>query len=163
MSSENRNQRSRRAQPTHPVTIVGRDQVPHTISTDDELDLVAVERTIGFNCSSGRRISGTWSGFPIIPLLELVGIPEGTTHLVIESTDEQRGCLTIQEAIRGLLAFERDGERLETPRFVASDIAGARAIKNVRRIETIELEPDEDRATYENFTLDSENPRERRT
>lgn len=122
----------------------------------EEPGLVEVQREIGFDCTSGRHINAMWTGFPIVPLIESVGISDGTTHLIIESRDDQRGCIPITNALEGILAFTRDGEILEGPRFVAQGIAGPRAVKLVRRIEAVELDQGTERSGLENFTIDPE-------
>lgn len=154
MSPDGRRRRDRGFGSNRPVTIAGREEVTLAEVPDGALDRMAVERAVGFDCSSGRHVSGVWRGFPVVPLLEHAGLPGATTHLVVESADGQTGCVSIREATRGLLAFERDGERLETPRFVAPDVAGPRAVKDVRRIAAVELAPGDSRQTHERFTLD---------
>lgn len=151
-------QRNIRPPVTHPVTVVGRRRIPLRTVLGEASDLNQTERAIAFDCTSGRRISAVWTGFPTIPLIEPAGIPRETTHLKIESTGDHTGCVSLYTAMDGLLAFERDGERLDGFRFVAPDIHGPRAVKNVGRIETIALEPGDDRARYEQFQIRSKDP-----
>lgn len=152
----------RESRPEPPVTIAGREEVPLDEVPDGALDRLAVERTVGFDCSSGRHVSGVWRGVPVVPLLEHAGLPGGTTHLVVEGADGQAACVPVREAARGLLAFERDGERLGAPRFVAPDVAGPRAVKDVRRIAAVELDPGDSRQAYERFGPGGEADGERR-
>lgn len=149
MSPSNRRHRDRAPHREHAVAIIGRRRATLDSLVDEEPNVAAVRRRIEFDCSSGRPITGTWTGFRILPLLERVGVPGGTTHLSVESTQGHAACVAIGGVMEGLLAFERDGAALDGLRFVAPDIVGPRAVKHVRRVEVVELAPGTDRSTLE--------------
>lgn len=117
------------------------------------LEVELVEKRLQFDCTSGRTISASWLGVPLLELVETAtGIPGETTHLVLTSSDGQTACISIAEAQGGLLATESNGDRLEAPRFVASGIAGPRAVKAVESIDPVTLEAHESRDEYESLT-----------
>lgn len=140
-------------QQSHTVTIKTHERVTLESLVAQTPNLESIDQRIRFDCVSGSTIDATWKGFPFLPLLETVGIPGDTTHFTIESTDGQRGCISVQEAANGLIAYERDSELLDAPRFVAPDIMGPRAVKDIRSIEAVSLEPGEPRENYESITI----------
>ncbi|MFD1647612.1 molybdopterin-dependent oxidoreductase [Haloarchaeobius litoreus] len=138
----------------------GRDRTTADVLVDGEtprsLDALlstagvgTVERTLGYDCLSRGLVDATWRGVPVRDLVEAVGLPDETTHLLVESRDGHRGCVPIGTALDGLLALERDGEPLSGPRFLAPQIEGPRAVKDVARLEPVALAPHEDRTAYE--------------
>lgn len=117
--------------------------LPPMIEGTSEFETQMLERT--FRCSSGESIGDEWVGIPIATLLETVGASGETTHLVVEGSDEFRICVPILDALDGLLAYRQDGNDDDgVPRFVAPAIAGTRAVKQVSKIETVSLDPDDD-------------------
>ncbi|WP_435345879.1 molybdopterin-dependent oxidoreductase [Haloarchaeobius sp. HRN-SO-5] len=115
----------------------------------DSPDVRTVDRTLGYECLTGGQVDATWRGVPVADLVDAVGLPGETTHLVVESRDGYRSCVEVRVAVEGLLAFERDGDRLDGPRFLAPAIEGPRAVKDVVALRPVSLDPDEDRAAYE--------------
>jgi len=62
--------------------------------------------------------------------------------------------VSLAAAFDGVLAVERTEKRLppaDRPRFVAPGVVAARTVKAVRRLELIELAPDEDAEAYESL------------
>ena len=140
-----------------PITLRGEKTVE--VTADDLDSLPRVESRFEIVCSSGDRYTETWQGVPVEGILEHVTLPEGTTHLLAESTDGYRICVDVLTALEGILAFSRSGKPLATDggyesRFVAKGIGGPRTAKDVTRIEAMELKPDEDPHDYEDFLLD---------
>ncbi|ESP89696.1 sulfite oxidase-like oxidoreductase [Candidatus Halobonum tyrrellensis G22] len=65
----------------------------------------------------------------------------------------------VASALEGLVAVERDGERLASverygSRFVSPDVGGERWVKGVSGIETVALTPGEDPTELEALSLD---------
>lgn len=140
-----------------PITLYGEETVE--VTADDLATLPTVESRFEIVCSSGDRYTETWEGVPLEVVLEYVTFPEGTTHLLAESTDGYRICVDVLTALDSILAFSRSGKPLSEDggyesRFVAKGISGPRTVKDVTRIEALELGPDEDPSTYEDFLLE---------
>lgn len=110
-----------------------------------------VERRIAFRCSSGERIERDYAGVPVDAVVGTVELPGETTHVRVSAGDGHVACLAVADALDGLLAMERDG----APRFVAPGIAGPRAIKRVREMETITLAPGDDPEDFEGVPPDA--------
>lgn len=142
------------APPSHPATVIGRGG-RSIASLLDEADRDDAQRAIDYDCTSGRHVSAEWSGVPLVSLLDSVGFPGWTTHVVVEGADGHAACVSIREAMDALLAVERDGKRLAHPRFVAPGVGGPRAVKDVRRIAVAALDPGADRSAYEQLSLES--------
>lgn len=104
-----------------------------------------VARRIGFRCASGEWIERTYTGVPAETVLATVALPDATTHVHGTARDGHVAWLAVTDVLDGLLAVERG----ESPRFVAPGIAGPRAIKRVRGMESLVLEPDEDPEDFE--------------
>lgn len=129
------------------VTVVGQTRRAFTSADLDALDHVTRDCTV--ECSSGDRTSGAWRGVPVEAVLGRAGAPADTTHVVVAGRDGYTVAVEIRHVLDGLLALERDGVPLTdggrgTPRFVAPDVAGARAVTDVVSLETVSLAPDED-------------------
>ncbi|MFB6093798.1 MAG: molybdopterin-dependent oxidoreductase [Halanaeroarchaeum sp.] len=112
-------------------------------------------------CATGNRYSAEWAGVPVSTLAERARAPAETTHLVVESHDGYRMTVPIAAGIDGLLAVEKDGRPIgETEpydtRFVAPDVAGARDVKGVARIEFRALDAGEDPEAFEQFEPDDD-------
>lgn len=144
-----------RREPTgHDVRIRGADE-RSLAAVLDRSDVSAVDRSVSYECLSEGRRNADWSGVPVADLIDAVDVPPGTTHLVVESRDGYRSCVAVDVALEGLLALERDGARLEHPRFLAPGIEGPRAVKDVAALTPVSLDPDEDRSSYETSGADS--------
>lgn len=102
-------------------------------------------------CSSGDRETGDWQGIPIAALLERAGPADDATHLVVTGADGYRVCVPVTATLDALLALERlDAPAADSlPRFLGETVDGTRSVKNVRRLETVALGPDEDASAYE--------------
>ncbi|WP_440991620.1 molybdopterin-dependent oxidoreductase [Haloarchaeobius baliensis] len=139
---------------TTDVQVAG--EVPRSLDALlSQAEVGTVQRTLGYECLSRGLVDATWRGVPVRDLADAVGLPDETTHLVVESRDGLRGCVPIGTALDGLLALERDGEPLAGPRFLAPEIEGPRAVKDVARLAPVALSPDEDRTAYETSAGDS--------
>lgn len=137
------------------VRVEGRE--PRTLAALlDNPAVRSVKRTLGYECLSGGHVDATWCGVPVADLVDVVGLPGETTHLLVESRDGYRSCVAIRAAAEGLLALERDGKRLSGPRFLAPAIEGPRAIKDVVGVTPVALDSDEDRSAYETIGGDSD-------
>lgn len=139
------------------IEIVARDR--HIFGVADRHALPRAEQTCSVECASGERTTACWTGVPVAELLSRVDAPPETTHLRLDSDDGYRVCVSIHDALDGLVAYARDGEPLaeRSPyrtRFVASGVDGERLIKGIRRIETVALAADDDPEGLENVTLD---------
>lgn len=135
-----------------PLRLVGDDE--RTIRSDEFADLPVEAREIEIVCTTGDRTPARWRGVPVPTLLELVSIPDDTTHLLVETTDGCRMCVDVLVAFDGTVATTRDGEPLiETgdhhTRLVAPELDGPRMAKGVTRIEALSLSADEDVSEYE--------------
>lgn len=115
----------------------------------DRPDVSIVDRSVSYKCLSEGRRDADWQGVPVGDLVDVADVPSGTTHIVVESRDGYRSCVPVGVALDGLLALERDGVRLESPRFLAPGIEGPRAVKDVAAVTPVSLAPDEDRSEYE--------------
>lgn len=116
----------------------------------------APTRTIAdsFLCASGERWGGEWRGVPLAWVLERAPGGDGATHLRIHGVGGHVACVSLADALGGVLAVERaDGPLPATdrPRFVAPGVVAARTVKAVGRLELIELAPGEDREAYEDL------------
>jgi DMSO/TMAO reductase YedYZ molybdopterin-dependent catalytic subunit len=113
-----------------------------------------VDRSVTFDCASGEQTTGRWWGIPVADLIEEAEIPDDTTHLLVEGNDGHTACVAVLKALDGVLAFAKNGDRFDRPRFVAPGIRGARCVHDVRRIEGVALEPGADRESYETITAE---------
>ncbi|MFC6718338.1 molybdopterin-dependent oxidoreductase [Natrialbaceae archaeon GCM10025810] len=139
-----------------PLSIAGTESVELSPSTLEALP--RRERRIEVACLSGSRTSHVWCGAAIDDVLERAPIPDRTTHVLVESTDGYRVCVDVETALRGLLAFARDGDPLpdvadHETRFVTADVDGPRTVKDVARLEAATLSPGEDPESYEELLL----------
>ncbi|AGB39090.1 molybdopterin-dependent oxidoreductase [Natronococcus occultus] len=127
-----------------PIRLVGsRDR---RLEATDFAALERASREIEIVCATGDRFTARWSGVPIPSLLEIVAAPPETTHLLVDSRDGLRACVSVEDALEGLLAVTKDGRPLSesddcATRFVAPGIDGVRTVKGVARIETTTLAP----------------------
>jgi DMSO/TMAO reductase YedYZ molybdopterin-dependent catalytic subunit len=133
--------------PAPAVTVVGRTVRAFTPAALRSLE--RVERPYTVACASGERARARWTGAPVSTLLDAVEAPPDTTHLRLSSRDGYRVCVPVRDALDGVVADARDGERLAltrpyATRFLASDVDGARLVKGLARVETLALAPDED-------------------
>lgn len=112
----------------------------------DRFDLEAVDCST--QCASGDPFEGRWRGVPVVDLLS--GADPDATHLLVEAEDGFRACVPLSDAVRGILAVERlDRPGDGFPRLVVPSILGTRMVKDVARIETRQLSPEEDPADIE--------------
>lgn len=142
-----------------PVTVEGRETFDLDADTLADFDVRTESVTVV--CASGNRHTADWTGVTMVDLLEAAGVPQSTTHVVVESLDEYRVAIPVREAIDGLLAFVKDGEAIGATheyanRFVSPATEGARDIKGVSRIEHTTLRPEEDPEALENLFPDGE-------
>lgn len=147
---------SRQEGPTRPEPRVYGDDEQSLGTLLDRPGVRTVERTLGYECLSGGYVDAVWRGVPLMDVVDAVGFPAETTHLVVESRDGYRSCVGIRVAIEGLLAFERNDDRLAAPRFLAPEIEGPRAVKDVVALRPVSLDPDEERTDYESKAKDAE-------
>lgn len=139
-----------------PILIEAAASVELDRSTFDALP--ASTRRIEVVCNSGDRFEARWSGVALQATLEVAGIPEETTHVLVESADGYRVCVDVLASFDALIAVARDGRPLidvdgYESRFVGEDVSGPRAVKDVRRIETVSLAPGESPESYEDLQL----------
>lgn len=103
-----------------------------------------------FICLSGGEFGGQWRGVPVATLVDDVGIPMETTHLVVEAADGFRVCVAVDAALSGMLALaDADGRLDGAPRFVSPRIDGTQTVKQVARLEPVALGPGESPEDYE--------------
>lgn len=152
--------KTRETPPVPTVKFVGRRtiEVPGKNTRDDSMS--SVVRTMELRCRSGARFTKTWEGVLLSQLLDDAAAPADTTHLVVEADDGHTACISVGDVLEGVLAFERidseQGTRTQgMPRVVAPGLDGARAVKNVTRIEPVELSPEEDPSDAEQFEFES--------
>lgn len=118
-----------------------------------------VERDCTVTCASGDRTTATWTGVDVLAVLDRVGASPETTHVVVESDDGYRACVSLSEARTSLLALARDGQPLRrtepyATRFVGTGVDGERSVKGVVRIEAVTLGPADDPTDLETLSLD---------
>lgn len=137
-----------------PIRLVGAE--PTVLSADD-LDALPLEtKEIEVVCASGARYTAAWRGIPVGKLLETIGVPSESTHVVFESADGHRSCVDVAAALGGLIAFSRDGKPLSEcagydSRFVAPSVDGTRMTKAVREIRATRLPPESSPNSNENI------------
>jgi DMSO/TMAO reductase YedYZ molybdopterin-dependent catalytic subunit len=144
----------RRESPGHDVRIRGADE-RSLAAVLESPDVSTVDQSVSYDCLSEGRRNADWWGVPVADLVDAVDVPEETTHLVVESRDGYRSCVSVDVALEGLLALERDGASLQHPRFLAPGIEGPRAVKDVAALTPVSLDPEEDRSEYETDGADS--------
>ena len=123
----------------------------HTVALAD-----APERTVAdtFLCASGERWGGEWRGVPVAWLLERAPDSDGATHCRVHGAGGHVACVSLVDAIDGVLTVERVDGRMPVssrPRFVAPGIVAARTVKAVERLEPVALAPGEDVEAYEDL------------
>lgn len=102
-----------------------------------------IERQCVIRCASGDRFSGRWRGIAFPDLL--TEIEPTATHLIVTADDGFRACISIRDAMDGILAVERlDAESSGLPRAIVPTITGTRMVKRVVRLEGHSLSPAED-------------------
>lgn len=144
---------------TQSITVVGERSIrvtPELIASLPEAQLSAA-----VVCATGNRYEATWSGVGIDTLCDTVDAPAATTHVVVASSDGYRMAVPILDALRGVVAFEKNGRPIgeQAPysnRFVAPAIEGARDVKGVSRIEFHVLDPGEDPERLEQVEPDDD-------
>ena len=139
------------------VEIVGEVVTSMTHTAVEELP--HVERDCTVTCASGDRTTATWTGVDVLAVLDRAEASPDTTHIVVESDDGYRACVSLSEARSALLALARDGQPLDrtepyTTRFVGTDVDGERSVKGVVRIEAVTLGSTDDPADLETLSLD---------
>lgn len=117
-------------------------------------DLPLERRSLAFKCTSGRRLAGEWVGIAMADLLAVGALPPTTTHLLVDSALDYTACVSIADAMDGLLAFEEtrfDCESTQdvTPRLVGTSIDTPRTVKRVSRITGLSLSATEDPTAFE--------------
>lgn len=115
-------------------------------------------RRIEVVCNGGDRFEARWIGVSLPALLEVAAVPERTTHVLVESADGYRVCVDVPTAFDAMIAVGRDGRPLTDAdgyesRFVGEDVPGPRAVRDVRRIETVSLAPGDRPDSYEDLQL----------
>lgn len=128
-----------------------------TVGGDVDLDLanatdrfefveIACEKT----CSSGEGFAGRYRGIGLADLFD--AFDPDTTHLLVESADGFRVCVSIRDASDGVLALERLDTRAgpdELPRLVSPSLSATRFVRNVATIEGRRLSSSIDPGTLE--------------
>jgi DMSO/TMAO reductase YedYZ molybdopterin-dependent catalytic subunit len=118
-------------------------------------DLKTLETTI--DCSSGSTRRETWTGIAIADMLEATEVNEDATHILVTGADGYRVCVSLNDALGGLLGYARpDGDAQNAPRFIGPGVGGTRQVKGVTRIDAIALTPHEDPASYEHTPIADE-------
>jgi DMSO/TMAO reductase YedYZ molybdopterin-dependent catalytic subunit len=112
-------------------------------------DLPQETEEIVVSCASGLRHESTWTGVPIGELLAVADAALESTHIAVTGADGCHVYVALADALSGLLATERDGEALDSPRLVVPGIDGMRTVKDVVTLEAVALGPDEDPQLYE--------------
>ncbi|MGM0397725.1 MAG: molybdopterin-dependent oxidoreductase [Halobacteriota archaeon] len=144
---------------TNPITVVGDRSVRVTPAV--AASLPEERLTAEVVCATGNRYEATWAGVGIGSLCDTVDAPAETTHVVVGSSDGYRMAVPILDALRGVIAFEKDGRPIDeqapySNRFVAPAVDGARDVKGVSRIEFHALEPDADPERLEQIEPDDD-------
>ncbi|SEP05633.1 Oxidoreductase molybdopterin binding domain-containing protein [Halogranum amylolyticum] len=106
-------------------------------------------KEIVVSCASGLRHESAWTGVRVGELLAVADAPPETTHIAVTGADGCHVYVELADALSGLVATERDGETLDSPRLVVPGIDGMRTVKDVVQLEAVALAPDEDPRTYE--------------
>jgi hypothetical protein len=114
--------------------------------------LPVVDRQVAFECASGETIERSYRGVPVRAVLSWVDLPGETTHLLVGARDGHVACVSVPDALDGVLALDGSGG----PRLVAPGILGPRAIKRVERLEAVVLAGDEDPEDLERVPPDAE-------
>lgn len=144
---------------SHTTTHVEADRASIiSLADTDFASFPSRERTVTIRCASGTRTTAGWEGIPVPALLDRAEVPPDTTHLLIESNDGYRACIDICDALEGVIAETRDGQRLddgERPRLVVPEIDGARTVKDVATITPVSLAPGEDPTALEDLQLEA--------
>ncbi|MFB6195749.1 MAG: molybdopterin-dependent oxidoreductase [Haloplanus sp.] len=135
------------------ITLVGDGE--RVVGAGDWRDAPWETVTASFRCASGERWTGEWHGVPVEWYLDRAPGGDAATHLRIGSADGHVACVSLADAIRGVLAVgRRDDATLpveDRPRFIAPGVVGARTVRSVRRLELVILDPDDHVEEYESL------------
>jgi hypothetical protein len=112
------------------------------------------DRDVTVECASGEHHRARYRGVPALDLLSCAGLPDETTHLLVEGDDGYRVTLPVADALEALVAVERDGTPLAsrgraTARFVAPAVDGSRMVRGVRLFAALSLPARVDPETLE--------------
>lgn len=135
-----------------PTVVRGRETV--RLGREELAGRPHATRRISISCPSGFRHESEWTGVRVDDLLVEASAPGETTHVVVTGRDDCHVYVPVDDAISGLVAVERDGERLAEPRLVGRDIGGTRSVKGVVEIEAVTLAPGEHPRTFERLPTD---------
>jgi DMSO/TMAO reductase YedYZ molybdopterin-dependent catalytic subunit len=119
--------------------------------TPERVELPFVRKSFGFECTSGDRKEGEWTGIPVLDLLDAAGVPDDTTHVQFESVDGNCTCVPLTDLDEALVAL---GDGDDQPRFVSSAVSGPRTLKRLAEIRPVSLAAGEDRELYEDLPDD---------
>lgn len=102
--------------PSWPGLVVdGLVRHPRVLTLADLRALGPALHVADFHCVWGwSKQAVTWEGIPLAAVLDLAGIEgAGEAHVTVTSaSDTYSACLTMADAVRGFLAWTRDGEAL---------------------------------------------------
>ena len=136
------------------VLVAGRRQITLPASPE-AFELETLETaTYTIDCATGDRETGEWRGVPLEALLERADAGPDATHLLVTGRDGYRVCLPLAETLDALVALERRDRPADVslPRFIGAGLEGTRSVRDVERLDTVALGPDEDPEVYEAFS-----------
>lgn len=147
---------TRAAAATADLTLVAPDGSERAVST---AAAPTADVSASFLCASGERWGGAWRGVPVAWLIERVpdgGDAAAATHLRVHGAGDHVACVSLPDALAGVLATERRDGRLDpadAPRFVAPGVVAARTVKGVTRLELRALRPGEEPEEHERLAV----------
>lgn len=111
--------------------------------------------TVGFECASGDWLKSMWTGVRLGPLIEAAEMPASTTHTLLTAAGGYRACVPILAVTDAMVAYDAaDRSESDCPRFVSPSVGGPRAVKDLARVEPVEIAPSEDPEEYEDLQPD---------
>jgi len=157
LRNEKRTERAEREHGQDAVVVDG--QSPVTLPRERAAASASFEltaETVGFECASGDWLESTWTGVPLGPLIEAAEMPPSTTHVLVTAADGYRACVPVLSLTDAMVAYDAtDRPESDFPRFVSPSVDGPRAVKDLARVEPVEIAPSEDPEEYEDLQLDA--------